>query len=152
MDFENVSAADFGRALKGLGLNILVRNVRGVTTFLCDVFGMEAHRVSDDFAILTYAGQIFQIHADHTYHSHPLPHLLPESGPRGGGVEIRLYETDPDMAVTLSEAHPHDSTVLQSAMNKPHGTREAVILCENGYAWIPSRRLTVEESAAVKKD
>lgn len=149
MDYDNVGAADFGRALKGLGMNILTRNVKGLTAFLSDVFGMTAHRVTDDFAIMSYGRQVFQIHADHTYHSHPLPSLLPESGPRGGGVEFRLYDSDPDEAMARAEAR--GAVVLQAPANKPHGTRECVILCENGYAWLPSRPLTVEESAAVKE-
>ena len=149
MDLETVSAGEFGRSLKGIGLNLLVRDVEGLARFLVDVFGMAAHRVSADFAILTYGTQVMQIHADHTYHSNPLPSLLPESGPRGGGVEIRLYDTDPDEAVARAEAHSHAATILDGAANHPHGLREAVILCENGYAWLPSRGLTAEEQAAI---
>ena len=150
MDFETVSAEDFGRSLNGLGINILVRDVPRLATFLADVFGMTAHRQNADFAIMTYGGQVFQLHADHTYHSHPLPSLLPETGPRGGGLEIRLYDTDPDDAAARTTAHDHNATVLQEPINKPHGLRECVILCENGYAWLPSRRLSDEEAAAVE--
>ncbi|MCG6859408.1 MAG: hypothetical protein LJE67_15215 [Salaquimonas sp.] len=149
MDYETVRAEDFGRSLSGLGLNLLVRDVCGLASFLCDVFGMQSHRQSADFAILTYGDQLFQLHADHTYHSHPLPSLLPEAGPRGGGIEIRLYETDPDMAAELATAHAHGAVVLQPPTDKPHGLRECVILCENGYAWVPSRRLAEEEVAQV---
>ena len=150
MDFETISAADFGRSLKGVGLNLLVRDVEGLAAFLVDVFGMQAHRVSRDFAILTYGGQVMQIHADHTYHSNPLPSLLPEIGPRGGGVEIRLYDTDPDEAATRAEAHAHGASVLDAPANHPHGLREAVILCEDGYAWLPSRPLTEAEVKALQ--
>ncbi len=139
MDYETVSAADFGRALSGLGLNLLVRDVRAEVAFLSRVFGMAAHRVSADFAIMAYAGQVFQLHADATYHRHPLPSLIPESGPRGGGLEIRLYQTDPDTAAGLAEAA--GGMVLQPPADKPHGLREAVILCPMGYAWVPSRPL-----------
>ena len=125
-----------------------MRDVEGLASFLEDVFEMKAHRVSKDFAIMAYGDQLFQLHADHTYHSHPLPSLLPESGPRGGGLEIRLYHTDPDEAVQRAEAHLHSSVLLQAPVNKPHGLRECVILCENGYAWLPSRRLSDEEVAA----
>ena len=145
MNLETVKAEDFGRSLKGLGLNILVRDVPSLTLFLSDVFNMKAHRQSTDFAILIYSDQVFQLHADHTYHSHPLPSLLPELGPRGGGIEIRLYDTDPDAAAERAARHAHGSTLLQEPTNKPHGLRECVILCENGYAWIPSRHLTEKE-------
>lgn len=149
MDYETVGAADFGRTLKGLGINILVRDVPAMAAFLSDAFGMTAHRTSADFAIMLYRGQVFQLHADHTYHSHPLPSLLPESGPRGGGVELRLYGTDPDAAA--ARASVLGATILQEPVNKPHGTRECVILCENGYAWLPSRPLTEAESVAVEE-
>ncbi|MFK7945851.1 MAG: glyoxalase [Paracoccaceae bacterium] len=149
MNFETVSAGDFGRSLGGIGLNLVVRDVPGLAAFLVDVFEMRAHRVSGDFAILTYGKQVMQIHADHTYHSNPLPSLIPEAGPRGGGIEIRLYDTDPDEAVTRADAHVHNTTILDAPANHPHGLREAVILCENGYAWLPSRGLTADEQAAV---
>ncbi len=148
MDLATVGGAPFGQSLRGLGLNLLARDVQGLAGFLVKVFGMMAHRVSADFAILAYGDQLLQIHADHTYHSHPLPSLLPESGPRGGGVEIRLYDTDPDAAAARAEAHDHASVLLQAPVNKPHGLRECVLLCENGYAWLASRPLTDDEVAA----
>ena len=82
MDYETVDAQQFGAGLRGIGLNLLVRDVPAQADFLRDVFGMGAHRVSADFAILTYGDQVMQIHADGTYHSHPLLGLLPESPPR----------------------------------------------------------------------
>lgn len=140
MDFETVSAEDFGRALKGLGLNLLVRDAAAEASFLAAVFGMTVHRQSRDFAIMSYHGQIFQLHSDGTFASHPLHALLPEAGPRGAGLEIRLYETDPDIASARAAAVA-DAVVLQEPKDKPHGLRECVILCPNGYAWVPSRRI-----------
>ena len=86
---------------------------------------------------MTYGEDVFQVHADHTYHSNPLLGLLPESPPRGAGIEIRLYETDPEAACQAAEAA--GGTVLQAPTDKPHGLREAYILCQDGYAWVPSR-------------
>jgi len=139
VDYENVTAADFGKSLRGIGLNILVRDVMASTHFLQAVFEMGVHRRSADFAILTYGAQLFQIHSDGTYHANPLLSLLPENPPRGAGIEIRLYETDPDAAVTRAEAE--GAVILQAPSDKPHGLREAYILCPNGYAWVPSRPL-----------
>ena len=139
MDYATVGAAEFGKSLRGIGLNLLVRNVPAQCAFLGDVFGIESHKVTKDFAIATYGAQVFQIHADGTYHSNPLLGLVPESPPRGGGIEIRLYESDPDVAAARATAA--GATVLQAPSDKPHGLREAYILCENGYAWVPSRPL-----------
>ncbi len=108
--------------------------------FLSSVFEMSAHRQSRDFAIMSYHGEVFQLHADGTFGSHPLLSLLPRSGPRGAGLEIRLYETDPDAAAARAGAFA-DALVLQAPADKPHGLRECVILCPNGYAWVPSRRI-----------
>lgn len=148
-NYQTIGAVEFGSSLRGIGLNLLVRDVPGLCSFLADVFGIDVHRQSADFAIVAYHGQVFQLHADHTYHSHPLPSLLPENGARGGGIEIRLYDTDPDKAASLAKAHSHGSMLLESPTNKPHGLRECIILCENGYAWAPSRPLTAAENEAV---
>lgn len=145
MDYETISADAFGKSLSGLGVNLLVKDVRRLAGFLTTVLEARAHRLTEDFAIMTYHGDVFQLHADHTYHSHPLPSLLPESGARGAGIEIRLYETDPDRAVERAAASDHGVTVLKAPENQMHGLRECVLLCENGYAWLPSRRLSDQE-------
>ena len=139
MDFETVEADVFGKSLKGIGLNLLVRDVQAECAFLSEVFGIEVLRSSKDFAILRYGDQLMQLHSDGTYHANPLLGLLPETPPRGAGIEIRLYETDPDEAAARAEAS--GGTVLQPPTDKPHGLRETYILCENGYAWVPSRAL-----------
>lgn len=100
-------------------------------TFLETVFRLTCHRVSADFAIVTYGDQRFQLHADHIYHSNPLLGLLPETPPRGAGIEIRLYDSDPDQAATRAGAF--GATLLQPPTDKPHGLREAYILCPDGY-------------------
>lgn len=143
MDLETVSAEAFGRSLRGIGLNLLVRDVRAECAFLETVFDLSPHRVSDDFAILTLGDQMLQLHADHTYHSNPLLSLLPETPPRGAGIEIRLYDCDPDHAAARAEAA--GGTLLQPPTDKPHGLREACILCPNGYAWVPSRPIPAPE-------
>ncbi len=137
MDYETVDAETFGAALRGIGLNLLVRDVKAECSFLETVFDMSSYQVTDDFAIVTYGEQVFQLHSDGTYHSNPLLGLLPEQPPRGAGIEIRLYDTDPEEAVARAEVA--GGTILQAPADKPHGLREAYILCENGYAWVPSR-------------
>ncbi len=147
MDFETVSPEEFGASLQGVGLNILVRDVLAQVRFLETVFGIRGHRVTEDFAILTYHGSVLQLHADHTYGNHPLLGLVPESPPRGAGAEFRLYNTDPDEAAAKAEAA--GGHVLQAPTDKPHGLREVYILCQNGYAWVASRPLSMDERAAV---
>jgi hypothetical protein len=141
MDYDSISASDFGQSLRGISINLLVRDIAAEVAFLKAVFDLKAHRVGRDFAILLHAGQPFQLHADHSYASHPLSGLLPESGLRGAGIELRLHEADPDLAASRLADHP-DGMLIQPPTDKPgHGLREAVILCPSGYAWVPSRRL-----------
>jgi predicted enzyme related to lactoylglutathione lyase len=140
MDYETVPAPEFGHALRAVTVNLLCRDVAAEVAFMVAVFGMEAHRVSRDFAILLHAGQPLQLHSDAAYAAHPLPGILPESGPRGAGVEVRLHEADPDLAAERAEAA--GGVVLQGPTDKPaHGLREAVILSPAGYAFVPSRRI-----------
>ncbi|QFT79270.1 Glyoxalase-like domain protein [Roseovarius sp. THAF27] len=139
MDFETVKPEVFGASLRGMGLNLLVRDVAREVAFLEAVFGMKAHRVSGDFAIMVYGDQLMQLHVDATYGSHPALGLLPESGPRGAGAQIHLFDSDPDEAARQAEAA--GGHVLQPPTDKPHGLRETTILCENGYAWVASRPL-----------
>ncbi|WP_299026357.1 VOC family protein [uncultured Sulfitobacter sp.] len=139
MEYDTVDAGDFGRSLRGMGVNLLVRDVAAQVTFLETVFSMKAHQPTADFAIMTYGDQVFQLHSDGTYHSNPMLGLLPETPPRGAGIELRLYETDPAEACTRAKAA--GGTILQEPTDKPHGLHEAYILCENGYAWVPSKRI-----------
>ncbi|MDU8941994.1 VOC family protein [Ovoidimarina sediminis] len=147
MDYTTVSAPAFGKSLSGIGLNLLTRDVPRLVSFLEEVFAMTAHQASADFAIVTYGREVFQLHSDATFAAHPLPTLLPEAGARGAGIEIRLYETDPDAAAARARAF--GAHILQAPANKPHGLRECVILSDEGYAFVPSRRLTDAEDAAV---
>ena len=139
MDYETVAPETFGASLRGIGLNLLTCDVRRMVRQLTSVFEMTAHRVTDDFAIMHYCGQVFQLHSDGTYSKNPLLGLVPENPPRGAGIEIRLYDTDPDQAAVLAEAAGF--SVLQPPTDKPHGLRECYLLCADGYAWVPSRPL-----------
>lgn len=140
MDYDAIPAADLGRALSGLTLNLLVPDVAREAAFLREVLGLAVHRLSADFAIALYGAQVVQLHADSTYHAHPLPSILPEAAPRGAGAEFRLHETDPDAACARAEGRP-DCLILKEPADRPHGLREAYILSPAGYAWVPSRRL-----------
>ena len=53
MDYETASPEAFGRSLRGIGLNLLVRDVMEEVAFLETVFGLTCHRISADFAIVT---------------------------------------------------------------------------------------------------
>lgn len=133
MNFETVTAAEFGQSLTGLGVNILTRDAAVLAKFLVDVFGMQAFRVSPDFAILTHDGGLLQLHGDATFAAHPLHGMLPEAGLRGTGIQIYLFNVDPDAAVARAKAA--GSTILEPPSDKPHGLREATVLAPEGQAF-----------------
>jgi len=137
-DFGDISAEAMGHMLDGFGVNLLVRQVPRAAEFMRDVLGLAVLRQSDDYAVLAWRGRLFQLHADATYAAHPLPALMPEVGARGAGVELRLYEVDPDAAEQRARAGGYE--VLQSSADKPHGLRECFLLDPDGYCWVPSAR------------
>ena len=139
VDLDTVDADTFGAGLRGLGLNLLVRDVLAEVELLGRLFGMVAHQPTADFAILTYGDEVLQLHSDGTYHSNPLGAVVAAVDARGPGVEIRLYESDPDEVVAI--AVELGLEVLQEPTDKPHGLREAYVVCPNGYVWVPSRPL-----------
>ena len=134
---REAEAAEFGRKLRGFGINLLVRDVVASVNFLREVLQMKVHRDNHDFAVVQSGRAYFQLHADHTYHSNPLPSLLPQEGVRGAGVELRLYDIDPDECEL--RASKLDFVILKNSEDRPHGLRECYILDNDGYCWVPSR-------------
>ena len=135
---REAEAAEFGRKLRGFGINLLVRDVLASVKFLREVLQMKVHRANQDFAVVQSGRTYFQLHADHTYHANPLPSLLPQEGSRGAGVELRLYEIDPDECEV--RASKLDFVILKNSEDRPHGLRECYILDHDGYCWVPSRK------------
>jgi uncharacterized glyoxalase superfamily protein PhnB len=128
--------ATYGRALTGIGFNLLVDDMSRALNFLKQVLTLEPLYADSDFAIMRHDGMEFMLHSDASYHSNPLLGLLEQGAMRGTGVELRLYGVDPDTAVSQAKNWGH--YILQEATDKPHGLREAYILDANGYIWVPS--------------
>lgn len=136
MDLETVSAEDFGRSLRGVGVNLLSPDVLALAAMLENVFQLTAHRVSEDFAIIRHGDMMMQLHGDGTYGAHPLLGMVPETLPRGGGLQLYLFGIDPDGAI--ARAQEFGAMVLEQAADKPHGLRECTILSPEGYAFSPA--------------
>jgi len=134
VNLEQIAPADFGRSLRGIGVNLLCRDVLGMADFLHTVFELQVHRATKDFAIIRHGDSMLQLHADATYGAHPLLALVPEVPPRGTGTQLYLFGVDPDQAVARAPAE----MVLEQPADKPHGLREATILSPEGYAFSPA--------------
>jgi uncharacterized glyoxalase superfamily protein PhnB len=130
-----LAAPVYGRTLRGLGFNLLVRDVARSVNFATTVLGATSFYDDEDFAAMKLAGADFMFHADHTYRDNPLIGVVDGVEGRGAGVELRVYGCDPDVAE--ERARSGGWTVLAGAMDKPHGLREAIILDDDGYVWVP---------------
>ena len=128
-----VPADEYGRSLRGLSLNLLVRDIPRALAFAREVLGVEPVYSDPDFAVLRHGPSEWMLHADHTYRDHPLHGSLAADGPRGIGAEIRLHDTDPDAAEAA--ACERGDPILAGSMDKPHGVREVFILDPDGYLW-----------------
>ncbi|MFN4143083.1 hypothetical protein [Aestuariivirga sp.] len=131
-----VAAEDYGRSLRGIGFNLLVRDMARAVTFATEVIGATSFYDDEDFAALRFNGADFMLHADHAFADNPVSGLVQGVEGRGAGVELRIYGCDPDVAE--QRARDLGFTVLAGAMDKPHGLRECVILDDEGYAWVPA--------------
>lgn len=132
-------APDYGRSLRGLTLNLLVRDVEAALPFYRDVLGADVVYSDPDFAVLRYGEVEWMLHADHTYDEHPLASTFGVEQKRGIGAELRLHHCDPDRAE--AEARRLGYMVIAPATDKGHGLREVYLLDQDGYLWVPDTPL-----------
>jgi catechol 2,3-dioxygenase-like lactoylglutathione lyase family enzyme len=116
-------------------VNLLVKDVEKSIPFMREVLQAEVVYADPDFACLRFGSAQWILHADHTYRDHPLYGSLLETSVRGIGAEMRLHGCDPDEAEAAARRLGY--RVLAGAMDKPHGLREAYLLDEDGYTWVP---------------
>lgn len=135
---EAPDAAAFANDLKGIGLNILASDVPALVDFLTNIMALAAPYADEDFAIIHHEGVEFMIHSDASYAENPLLGLTGDGVTRGAGLEIRLYDVDPDHAAL--KAQEKGFRILEEPTTKGHGLREAYIIGPDGYCWVPCKR------------
>jgi uncharacterized glyoxalase superfamily protein PhnB len=134
-----VPAAEYGRALPALTVNLVVHDITRSTTFYREVLGAEVRHHDEDFAALRLEGHDLMLHADHTYDRHPWADELDRGGRRGLGAELRLL--GPDADAIEARARAHGAVVLRAAADQPHGWRETWVADPDGYVWAVGHRL-----------
>jgi catechol 2,3-dioxygenase-like lactoylglutathione lyase family enzyme len=128
-----MSAADYGRTLSGLSVNLIVRDIARSVPFYTDVLELRLLHADEDFAAFEREGVRLQMHADHAYAGMPWAGRLAEPGKRGLGAEIRILGPDPDAAER--GARERGYTVLVPTRDWPHGWRDCVLEDPDGYAF-----------------
>ena len=129
-------APEYGRRLRGLGVNLIVRDTLAALSFQSEVLAADILHNDPDFAAMQAFGAEWMLHADHTYNNHSVNGILNDRPARGIGVELRLYGRNPDDAEAKARALGFE--VLAGTSDKPHGLREAYIIDQDGYLWVPS--------------
>lgn len=135
-------AMAYGRALTGLSINLLVKDIDASLHFQCEVLGAEVVYSDSEFAAMQGFGASWMLHADSTYSRHPLRGAVDDLPVRGGGVELRLHHCNPDSAE--ASARKYGYTVLDGASDKPHGVREVYLVDPDGYVWVPDEPLAAD--------
>lgn len=128
-----LSAADYGRTLSGLSVNLIVRDVVRSIPFYTKVLELRLLYSDEDFAAFEREGMRLQLHADHTYARMPWAARLREDSRRGLGAEIRILGVDPDAAE--KRARDGGFTVLVAVRDWPHGWRDCVLEDPDGYTF-----------------
>ncbi len=128
-----MSAAEYGRTLSGLSVNLIVRDIARSISFYSVVLELRLLYSDEDFAAFEREGVRLQLHADHTYARMPWAVRLREGSARGLGAEIRILGLDPDAAE--KRARDGGFTVLVPVRDWPHGWRDCVLEDPDGYAF-----------------
>jgi catechol 2,3-dioxygenase-like lactoylglutathione lyase family enzyme len=128
-----MTAAEYGRTLSGLSVNLIVRDVARSTPFYTGVLQLRLLYSDDDFAAFERDGVRLQLHADHTYARMPWASGLREDARRGFGAEIRILGIEPDSAE--KRARDGGFTVLVPVRDWPHGWRDCVLEDPDGYTF-----------------
>jgi len=128
-----MSAADYGRTLSGLSVNLIVRDVARSVPFYRDVLDLSLLYSDEDFAAFEREGVKLQLHADHTYAQMPWAPRLGDGSARGLGAEIRMLGLDPDAAE--ARAREAGFSVLVPVRDWPHGWRDCVLEDPDGYTF-----------------
>lgn len=135
-----MAAPDYGQSLAGLSVNLLSTDLDRALQLQRDVLLAEILHQDEDLLILRGYGASWMVHADHTYDKHALLVDTLKQPRRGAGIELRLHHCDPDGVV--ERAITHGFHVLDGPRDQPdHGLREAHIVDDDGYIWVPDRPL-----------
>ena len=133
-------APDYGKSLAGFSVNLLTTDLARALVFQRDVLQAEILHQDEDLIIARGYSANWMVHADHTYDKHPLLADTQKHDRRGAGVELRLHLATPD--AIAARAQQHGFKLLDGPRDQPdHGLREAHVIDDDGYVWVPDKSL-----------
>ncbi len=91
-------ADKYGQSLKGLTVNLLVRDIDNALVVQREVLDATVVYSDPDITVLKGFGAEWMLHADHTYDEHAMQKVITGVDQRGAGLELRLHGCDPDLA------------------------------------------------------
>ena len=126
------SAAEHGRTLGGLSLNLIVRDIAKSLPFYTEALGFTALYSDEDYAALARDGVSIQLHADHAYEHMPWGPELARGTRRGLGAEIRILGIDPQ---SVEGAAARTGSVVMTTAVRAHGWRDVIVADPDGYVF-----------------
>ncbi len=131
-----MTAPDYGHSLQGFTVNLLSQDLLRSMLFQRDVLRTELLHEDEDLIIVSGFGGSWMVHADHTYDKHVFLTDTLTSPRRGAGVVFRLHGCDPD--TVAKRVLENGFKILDGPRDQPdHGLREAHIIDDDGYVWVP---------------
>ncbi len=124
----------YGRSLRGLSLNLIVRSVQASLPFYEQTLTLRRLYSDEDFAAFAGHGLRLMLHADHTCGRMPSGRGLAADGPRGLGVEIRLLGLNPDDAAASADRCGGEVVLPPTVF--VHGWRECHLRDRDGYLFV----------------
>jgi catechol 2,3-dioxygenase-like lactoylglutathione lyase family enzyme len=125
-------AAEYGRSLPTLTVNLIVREIDRSVSFYKSVLSAIVHYADPDFAALRLGGAEVMLHADHAYELNPWAPSLASGDPRGLGAELRLLGLNPDEVAARASV---EGALFKEVSVRGHGWREVMVADPDGYVW-----------------
>jgi catechol 2,3-dioxygenase-like lactoylglutathione lyase family enzyme len=129
-------ADEYGRSLKGLTVNLLVRDIEQALVFQTEVLGATVVYSDPDIAVVKGLDAEWMLHADHTCAKHAMQDVIADVSERGAGMELRLHGCDPDEAEAAAQRLGFQ-VLVGTTDKEAHGLREAFLIDSDGYVWVP---------------
>ena len=133
---------ELGKNLAGFGVNLMCPEPSIYAPSIARVFSLNLIRVDEFYALLTWDdnanfGNLVQVHSDFSYKKIPYYKYFEDSRLRGLGAELRLFNVSPDKSVEQASIE-QGWQVIESPNDKKHGLREAFLMDNVGFCWVPS--------------